>query len=306
MSDTHAPSDNLQRYGWLVITTAVVTIGLKLVAYLLSGSVGLLSDALESGVNLVTAVSALWLINVARRPPDDDHAYGHAKAEYFSSLITGGFITLAAGAILVTAVVRLLNPQPLEQVGLGVLVSLSAAGVNFIVSRILVRAGQTYRSPALEAEGQHLFTDVLTSGGVVFGLGLVWLTGWVALDSLAALIVGAQIGVMGLKLLYKTSQGLMDAALPPTEQAEIRAVLAQYAPQGVAYHALRTRQSGQHRFVSVHLEMPGEWTVKKGHFVADQIETDLRATLSDLAVFTHLEPKDDPLSRADVELWVRE
>ncbi len=303
MPDTHAPSDNLQRYGWLVITTAVVTIGLKLVAYLLSGSVGLLSDALESGVNLITAVSALWLLNVARRPPDDDHAYGHAKAEYFASLITGGFITVAAGAILVTAVVRLFNPQPLEQVGLGVLVSLSAAVVNFVVSRILIRAGQTHRSPALEAEGQHLYTDVLTTGGVVFGLGLVWLTDWVALDSLVAMAVGIQIGVMGLKLLYKTSQGLMDAALPPTEQAEIRAVLAQYAQQGVAYHALRTRQSGQHRFVSVHLEMPGEWTVKKGHLVADQIEEDLRATLSDLAVFTHLEPKDDPLSQADRELW---
>lgn len=293
------------RYGWLVMTTAVVTIGLKLTAYLLSGSVGLLSDAIESGVNLVTAVSAFWLLNIARRPPDDDHAYGHAKAEYFASLITGGFITVAAVAILVTAVVRLINPQPLEQIGLGVLISLLAALLNLIVSRLLIRAGQAHRSPALQAEGRHLQTDVITSGGVVLGLGLVWLTGWIWLDSVVALLVGAQIGLIGLKLLYQAGQGLMDSALPPDEQAEIRAILAQYASQGVAYHALRTRQAGQHRFISVHLEMPGEWTVQKGHLVADKIEEDLRATLSDLAVFTHLEPKDDPLSQADRELWVR-
>ncbi|MCA9980569.1 MAG: cation transporter [Anaerolineales bacterium] len=300
---TKHPPTNLSRYGWLSIATAVVTIGLKFIAYLLSGSVGLLSDALESIVNLVTAVTALCLITIARRPPDEDHAYGHAKAEYFASMVTGGFITVASGSILYTAVLRLLNPEPLEQVGLGVLVSLGAAVVNLVVSRILIRAGRQHRSPALEAEGKHLQTDVITSGGVAVGLGLVWLTGWVALDSVIALIVGAQIGVMGLRLLYQASQGLMDSALPAEEQAQIHTVLQQYEPQGVTYHALRTRQAGQRRFVSVHLEMPGDWTVQKGHLVADQIEADLRQTLPDLATFTHLEPKGDPLSHADRELW---
>ena len=255
---TKHPPTNLSRYGWLSIATAVVTIGLKFIAYLLSGSVGLLSDALESIVNLVTAVTALCLITIARRPPDEDHAYGHAKAEYFASMVTGGFITVASGSILYTAVLRLLNPEPLEQVGLGVLVSLGAAVVNLVVSRVLIRAGQKHRSPALEAEGKHLQTDVITSGGVAVGLGLVWLTGWVALDSVIALIVGAQIGVMGLRLLYQASQGLMDSALPAEEQAQIHTVLQQYEPQGVTYHALRRRQAGQRRFVSVHLEMPGD------------------------------------------------
>jgi cation diffusion facilitator family transporter len=298
-------SANLAFYGWLSVATAVTTILLKLLAYWLSGSVGLLSDALESVVNLVTAVSALYLLNIARRPPDDEHAYGHAKAEYFASMVTGGFITVAAFSIGYTAVVRLLHPQPLEQVGLGVLVSLLAASLNFIVARLLIFAGRAHRSPALQAEGQHLQTDVITSIGVVFGLGLVWLTGWLPLDSLVALAVGCQIGFIGIRLLYQATQGLMDSSLPSAEQEQIRALLATYAPQGVTYHALRTRQAGQKRFVSVHLQMPGDWTIQQAHTIADPIETDLRAALPDLATFTHLEPQGDPLSDADAELWSR-
>ncbi len=294
---------HLNQYGWLLVATAVVTISLKLAAYWLSGSVGLLSDALESVVNLVTAVSALTLLAIARRPPDEDHAYGHAKAEYFASLLTGVFISVAAISIISTAVYRLISPQPLQQVGLGVLISLLAASINFVVARLLIRTGQKHRSPALQAEGQHLQTDVWTSGGVALGLALVWLTGWLILDSLVALIVGIQIGVMGFRILYQAGQGLMDSALPEPEQEQIRVVLEQYAAQGITYHALRTRQAGQRRFLSVHLEMPGEWTVQEGHLVADQIEADLRAALPDLAAFTHLEPKGDPLSVADKELW---
>ena len=297
------PSSNLTRYAWLSVAAAVTTISLKVTAYWLTGSVGLLSDALESGVNLVTAVATLFFLHLARRPPDADHTYGHTKAEYLSSGSTGLLILVAAGLIVYSAVNRWLNPHPLEQLNLGLGISAVAAGVNWAVASVLLRAGHAHRSASLRAEGQHLLTDVWTSLGVLVGVGLVWLTGQAWLDSGVAILVAGQIGWAGGRLVRESALGLMDTALPANELAQIEAILEQYtAEQGIRYHALRTRQAGAYRFVSVHLQMPGAWTVQEGHTLAERIEADLRAAVPAISVFTHMEPLEDPRSWADIEL----
>lgn len=293
----------LTRFAWLSIATAVLTIGLKVGAYALTGSVGLLSDALESGVNLVTAVLALIVLTIAAQPPDEEHAYGHAKAEYFASGAEGALILFAAITIGVTAVDRLLNPQPLEQVGVGLIVSLVAAACNGVVAQILRRAGEKYESPTLIGEGQHLMTDVWTSAGVVVGVGAVALTGWQWLDPVIALLVAAQIVWSGARLLRVAVNGLMDVALPAEEMNRVERVLAEYKQRyGLTYHALRSRQSGAQRFVSVHIQVPGDWSVQKGHEVLEEIESDIRNTVSGTSVFTHLEPIEDPVSWEDIPL----
>lgn len=292
----------LTRYAWLSIATAVFTIILKATAYWLTGSVGLLSDALESGVNLATAVFALLILTIAARPPDEEHAYGHSKAEYFAGGVEGGLIMAAALIIAVTAVPRLIHPQPLEQLGLGLVVSVVAAAANGLTAFILLRAGRHYRSLTLTADGRHLLTDVWTTGGVLLGLAVVAFTGWLRLDALIALAVAAQITYTGFGLLREAVNGLMDVTLPEEEVAEITAVLDSFVGRGILYHALRTRQSGAQRFVSVHIQVPGEWSVQQGHTLLEEIEGALHGRLAPITIITHLEPLEDPVSWEDIPL----
>jgi cation diffusion facilitator family transporter len=293
----------LTRYAWLSITAALATIGLKVVAYWLTGSVGLLSDAIESLVNLAGAIMALAMLAVAARPADYKHPYGHDKAEYFSSGVEGALIAIAALSIGATAWQRLLEPQPLEQVGWGLAVSIIASLVNLGVARVLLRAGQQYNSIALEADGRHLMTDVWTSAGVVLGVAAVSLTGWQRLDPLVALIVAANIIREGWHLLRRTVTGLMDTALSAEEQETIRQILAKYRRPEVQFHALRTRQAGARRFISIHVLVPGHWTVHQGHTLLEKIEGDLRHALSpNVTVFTHLESLEDRASWQDMSL----
>lgn len=293
---------DLTRYAWLSIVAAVLTIGLKASAYVITGSVGLFSDALESVVNLVAAVVALIMLSIAARPPDADHAYGHDKAEYFSSGIEGGLILVAAISIIVAAVDRLITPQPLEQVGVGLAVSVLASLINLAVALVLLRAGKRHTSITLEADARHLLTDVWTSAGVLLGIGAVALTGWQRLDPLIALAVTANIIWSGVQLMQRSALGLLDTALPEHEQTVVQEVLDSYAAEGVRYHALRSRQAGARRFVSMHILVPGSWSVQRGHQILERIERDIRCRLENVTVFTHLEPLEDPISWRDQTL----
>jgi cation diffusion facilitator family transporter len=293
---------SLVRFAWLSIAAAVVTIGLKMAAYAITGSVGLLSDALESIVNLVAAIMALAMLTIAERPADADHAYGHGKAEYFASALEGLLILVAAVSISWAAWGRLFDPQPIEQPGLGLALSLLASAVNLGVARILFVAGQRYHSITLEADAHHLMTDVWTSVGVLIGVGLVWLTGWERLDPAIALIVAVNIVWSGVKLVRRSALGLMDTALPAEECSQVCKILDSFAPRGISYHALRTRQAGARRFVSLHLLVPDHWTIQQGHAVAEEVERAIRRALANTTVFTHLEPLDDPVSLEDQTL----
>jgi cation diffusion facilitator family transporter len=291
--------ESLTRYAWLSIATALATILLKGMAWWLTGSVGLLSDALESFVNLAGALMALAMLSLAVVPADGDHAYGHGKAEYFSSAFEGFLILVAAASIGYTAVDRLLHPQALEAVGVGLLVSVAASVVNLATARILLGVGRRHRSITLEADAHHLFTDVWTSVGVIAGVGLVWFTGWLWLDPLVALLVAANIVWTGWRLLQRSAAGLMDVSIPAAELDAIEAVMASYRDQGVAFHALRTRQAGSRSFVSLHVLVPGHWTVQAGHDLSERIEADIRRALPHAHVTTHLEPLEDPVSLVD-------
>ncbi len=291
------------RYAALSIVAAVLTIGLKFGAYLLTGSVGLFSDAAESVVNLVAAVAALWALTLALRPPDEEHAFGHNKAEYFSSGLESALIIIAALWIGATAWDRLMDPQPLENVGLGLSVTLVAAALNGGVALVLLRAGRRLRSITLRAGAQHLLTDVWTSVGVVAGIVLVQLTGWLVLDPLIALAVAANIVWTGVRLFRDTAQGLLDRALPPEELKEISRVLSRYEARDIRFHALRTRAAGQRRFVSMHILVPGKWTVQRGHDLSEKLEADLAEALQgNTTFFIHIEPTEDPASFADQSL----
>ena len=292
----------LTRFVFLSIAAAVATIALKAAAWLLTGSVGFLSDAAESIVNLVGALVALIAVRVSVRPPDDDHAYGHEKAEYLSAGAEGALILAAAVGIAWVAVARLLDPQPLSDVGVGVAISAVAAGLNLIVATLLIRVGHEQRSITLEADGRHLMTDVWTSIGVIVGVIAVLLTGWERLDPIIALLVAINIVRTGIQLLGRSAGGLMDHALGPAEQAEIQAVLDAHREDGVEFHALRTRQAGRRAFVSLHLLVPGAWTVQQGHDLAERVERDLRERLPYATVFTHVEPREDAASFEDVSL----
>lgn len=289
-------------YAGLSIIAAVVTIALKVGAYLLTGSVGLFSDAAESSVNLVAAVGAFLALGTAARPPDEEHAYGHTKAEYFSSALESVLIIVAAVGIAVTAIGRLLEPQPLENLGVGLTIGLVAAGINGAVGLVLLRGGRRLRSAALRADGQHLLTDVWTSVGVVTGIFLVWFTGWLVLDPLIALLVAGNIVWIGVRLLNDTAHGLLDTALPPEEQEIITGIQARYEEAGIEFHALRTRNAGRRRFVSMHVLVPGKWSVKRGHDLSERIEKDITQALPMTTVFVHIEPLEDPVSWQDQEL----
>jgi cation diffusion facilitator family transporter len=298
---TEAPTSEvrLTRFAWLSIGAALLTIGLKTGAYLVTGSVGLLSDAAESVVNLVAAVIALVALTVAARPADHGHQYGHGKAEYFSAAIEGLMIFVAAAVILVTAVQRLLHPQELESLGIGLAISLVATAVNGAVGLLLIRVGRAHRSATLVADGKHLMTDVWTSVGVVIGVLLVAITGWLPLDAIVAIAVALNILVTGSRLVASSTSSLLDAALTPQDVATVVAVLDRHRSDDVEFHGLQTRESGRSRFASVHVLVPGAWTVQQAHDVVEVVEADLRATLEGLDVTTHVEPREDSRSYQD-------
>lgn len=291
-----------KQFAWLSIATALVTILLKALAWQLTGSIGLLSDALESLVNLAGATMALAMISLAEQPADEQHAYGHGKAEYFSAGFEGLLILAAAAAITLTAVDRLFDPQAIEQAGIGLIVSAIASALNLATALALLAAGRKYRSLTLEADARHLLTDVWTSIGVMAAVGAVALTQWLWLDPLIALLVAANIVRAGWGLTLRAIRGLMDNSLPAEECTKIIAILDGYRCEGLDYHALRTRESGARRFVSVHILMPGDWTILRGHEYAERLEAEIRAALPQTTILTHIEPFEDPASHTDLSL----
>jgi cation diffusion facilitator family transporter len=294
------PATSLTRYAWLSIVAALATMGIKAIGYWMTRSVGLLSDALESGVNLVAAISALAALTISSIPPDDDHSYGHQKVEYLSAGAEGGLIALAAIAIVIAAIERLIDPQPLSRLGLGLLLSAGASLINLLVGWVLVRIGKRERSIALEADGHHLLTDVWTSVGVLIGVGLVAVTGWSILDPLVAIFVALQIGWTAFRILRQSALGLIDTALPEQQIESIKSILD--ATQDVQYHALRTRQAGSRSFISFHIQVPGIWSVQRGHDLLEEIEAQVHELIPGATVFTHLEPIEDPRSWQDQQL----
>jgi cation diffusion facilitator family transporter len=293
----------LTRFAWFSIATAVAVIGLKGAAYALTGSVGLLSDALESLVNLAAAVMALAMLTVAHRPPDEEHAYGHHKAEYFASGFEGALILFAAASIVFTSLPRLVDPRPIAQPGVGLAIAGAASLLNLGMARVLFAGGQRYGSITLEANGRHLMTDVWTSVGVIVGVGTAALTGWLWVDALVAMAVAVHILASGVALIRRSALGLLDTALPEAERDAIRGVLAGYEAAGLQFHAVRTRQAGRMRFVSMHVLVPGEWTVQQGHELLEEIEDRVRAAVPSTTIFTHLEPVEDPASFQDTALY---
>jgi cation diffusion facilitator family transporter len=294
-------AQSLKKFIYLSIAAAVATILLKFSAWYLTDSVGLFSDALESCVNLVAAVIALVMLTIAERPADEGHAFGHNKAEYFSSAIEGAMIILAAFSIIWSAVPRVFHPQPLENIGIGLIVAVGASVINLIVALILIKKGRKNNSITLEADGKHLMTDVYTSIGVLLGIALVKLTGWVILDGLVAIGVALNILWAGYQLMHRSAMGLLDPSLPEDELDKIVATLDTLKSQDIEYHSLLTRQAGQRKFIELHILLPGAWTIQKGHELAEKIEKDIRNLFdSPVRVLTHLEPKEDPVSMHDI------
>jgi cation diffusion facilitator family transporter len=294
---------SLERYAWMSIGTAVVTLAIKWAAWWLTDSVGLLSDALEAFVNLGAGMLALWMLKLAASPPDEKHPYGLSKAEYFAAGIEGTLIVLAAAAIIASAFPRLLAPQPIETPFVGLALGTLAAGINLGVALILIRAGRDNQSITLEADGQHLMTDVWTSVGVVAGVALVWVTGWLIVDALIAIAVGINIIWAGVRLMRRSVLGLLDAAIPGDDLNEIDKLFAEYSNRyGVSFHALRTRQAGVRRFVTFHLLVPDEWSVKRAHQLSEEIESRIRSMVPSASLLTHIEPIADPSSYDDQAL----
>ena len=280
----------LTRLMWLSIGAALTTITLKTVAWRLTGSVGLLSDAVDSLVNLLSAIVGLVMIRWATLPPDEEHAFGHEKAEYFSAGAEGVFILGAAASIGWVAVERLLHPAGLESVGPGLAATVAASLINLGVAITLIRTGRRRRSIAVESDGRHLMTDVITSAGVVSGVIAVAVSGWKPLDPIIAIAVGLNILVTGVRLIRRSGGGLMDRTLPQAELAAIETALATYRRDGIGFKALRTRVSGRRSFVSLDVLVPGGWTVARGHELLEQIERDIGAVLPQASLTTHLEP----------------
>jgi cation diffusion facilitator family transporter len=296
----HLDRSKLTRFAWLSIAVAILTIGLKTIAYLITNSVGLLSDALESIVNLIGALMALGMLTIAARPADESHTYGHSKAEYLSSGVEGALILVAAVSIAYAAIQRLITPKPLEQVGIGLIVSVVASLANLGVALILRRAGKQYNSISLTSNSHHLMTDVLTSGGVLIGVGAVVITGWQVLDPVIAILVALNIVYTGVGIIRKSISGLMDSTLSKADLAIIQRVLDSQKDKDVKFHAIKTRQSGSLKIISMHVLVPGTWTVERGHLFVTHIEKALNDALEDSEIFTHLESLTDPASFDDV------
>lgn len=293
---------SLARFAWLSVGAAIATIALKLLAWWLTDSVGLLSDALESFVNLAAALVTLGMLILAAMPPTEQHAYGFSKAEYLASAFEGLLILLAACGIAYAAIGRFIDPRPIQQAAAGVAVSLIASVINFAVARILLKQAREHRSIALGADARHLMTDVWTSAGVVIGVGAVAITGWWRLDPIIALVVAANIVWTGMSLLHQSFRGLMDEAIPGAQRTAVIDILDSYHDLGVRYHALRTRQAAGRSFVSVHVLVPDEWTVAHAHDVAEEIEARVRRAVPGSCIDTHLEPVGDPTSYEDMHL----
>jgi cation diffusion facilitator family transporter len=290
----------IERYAWLSVAAAVATIGLKTLAWWLTGSVGLLSDALESGVNLAAALLALSMLRLAASPPDADHPYGFSKAEYFSAGIEGALIVLAAGGIVWAALPRLIAPRELDMPFAGLTLTVIASAINFGVAKVLLRAGREHHSITLEADGRHLLTDVWTSAAVIVGVALVFVTGWLRLDPLVAIGVALHILWTGFGLMRRSVRGLLDPAISAEDQKEVAKLIAEYSKRyGVSFHALRTRQAGARQFVSFHLLVPDAWTVAQAHQLSEEIEARMRSMVPNAAIFTHIEPISDPASYDD-------
>ena len=289
-------------YVSLSIGAALATMALKIWSFQVTGSLGLFSDAAESSVNLVAALIAFWMLTLASRPPDHDHAFGHTKAEYFSSALEGFLILLAAVTIAISAGSRFFNPQDIVNVSEGIGISIIAAGINAGVAWILLRASRRLRSISLRADAHHLLTDVWTTVGVAGGLILVKLTGWQLLDPLMAVVVALHIAWVGIKLVLETTNALMDGVIPEQDQETVWEILNPYQEQGIRFHALRTRLAGARSFISFHVLVPGDWSVKRGHDLCEELEQSLMHALPGAHVMTHLEPIEDPVSWKDASL----
>ncbi|MDU1064465.1 MAG: cation diffusion facilitator family transporter [Cutibacterium avidum] len=298
----HRPPDDLSRFAWLSIAAAAVTILLKTLAWRITGSVGLLSDAAESLANLVAAIIALVALKVSIRPPDKNHHFGHSKAEYFSAGAEGMMIFIAAAVIMYTAVQRFIHPRPIEDVGIGLLVSVLASVVNGLVAWVLLKNGRQRRSMTLIADGKHLLTDVWTSVGVLVGVGLVWLTGWQRLDPIVAFAVGVNILVTGAKLVGQSGTALLDVSLPKEDNEAIRDFLDAHSNDHVKFHAVRTREAGYRRFLEFHMLVPGSWTVKQGHDAMEDLIDEILDEWPEMRVSGHLEPIEDPRSYEDMDV----
>ncbi|MDR1742486.1 MAG: cation diffusion facilitator family transporter [Dysgonamonadaceae bacterium] len=292
---------SLRKFIYISLAAAISTILLKFYAYYLTGSMGLYSDALESFVNLFAAIFALVMLNLSEKPADNDHEFGHSKAEYFSGVLEGALILVAAFSILYSAVPRIFAPRAIENISSGLLVSLAASMINLGAGILLIKKGKTHKSIILEADGKHLLTDVYTSAGVIIGILLVKATGFLLLDPVLAIIVALNIIWTGYKLIGRSANGLMDAAIPKEDITKITDYLASLKAQEIEFHSLLTRQAGQRKFISVHLLVPGSWTVKEGHDHADAIEKTIENMFDEpVNVSTHLEPVEDPLSFTDI------
>jgi cation diffusion facilitator family transporter len=293
---------SLTKFAWLSIFTAIATISLKTIAYLLTGSVGLLSDAIESLVNLAAAIIALLILRIAEQPPDKEHRYGHSKAEYFASITEGLFIFIAAITIIFSAINRVIHPKIIEQAMLGLGISLIASIINYIVSLKLIKVGKKNHSITLEADGHHLMTDVITSVGVIVAVFLIAITGWQILDPLIAILVAVNIVFTGFRLMKRSILGLLDTSISRDELDIVRSVFKKYERQGLKFHGLRTRESAQRRFVDFHVLVPGSWSVRRGHDLLEEIEKDIRQQIEKVTISTHLEPIEDPRSLEDISI----
>ena len=298
-----ATSNPLEKYAWLSIAAALATIGLKTLAWWLTESVGLLSDALESTVNLAAALLALRMLRLATTPPDANHPHGFSKAEYLAAGIEGALIVLAAAGIIATAVPRLIEPRELQAPVLGLGLTVVASAINFACAVLLMRVGREEHSITLEADGKHLMTDVWTSGGVLVGVALVFATGWLRLDPLVALAVAVHVIWTGVALVRRSASGLLDAAISREDQEEVGKLFAEYSRRyGISFHALRTRQAGSRRFITFHILVPDAWTVAHAHHLSEEIESRIRSLVPNATLLTHIEPISDPASYDDQEL----
>ena len=298
-----AADRTLERYAWISTCAALATIALKTLAWHVTGSVGLLSDALESLINLAAALLALSMLRLAAAPPDEAHPYGRYKAEYFASGIEGALIVFAAVSIAVAAVPRLAAPQPIVAPLLGIMLLAMASAINLGVGLLLISAGKRLHSIALEADGHHLMSDVWTSAGVIAGVALVALSGWQLLDPLIAIAVAVHIVWTGFMLMRRSFSGLLDAAIPEAERADIEKIFAEYRRRyGMEFHALLTRQAGAQRFVSFHMLLPDTWTVADAHRLSEEIEERIRSLVPNAITLTHMEPIAQRASYDDIKL----
>jgi cation diffusion facilitator family transporter len=297
----------LSKFLYLSIAAGVATILLKFYAYHITGSMGFMSDALESFVNLFAAVFGLVMLNISQKPADEGHEFGHSKAEYFSSAMEGALILIAALSIILSAIPRIIEPKPLENLNTGLLFSLLASVVNLVVGLTLIKNGKEKRSLLLEADGRHLMTDVWTSAGVIAGIVIVKFTGWLIIDPVIAILVALNIIYTGYKLIGRSASGLMDATIPEEDLRKIRVYLDSLQEKQIEYHSLMTRTAGQRKFISLHLLVPGEWTVKQGHDCADDVEETIIGLFDEpVTVSTHIEPVGDPSSMKDIGIVRRE